>query len=349
MTSTHCSIFRYDNGKTFVVKDTERFATEIIPDYFKHNNFSSFVRQLNFYGFRKIKADPLRLRDAASSEESKYWKFRHDKFQKGRPDLLCEIKKNTAETADKHEVDHLKTEIRELREKLDSANDDINELKSFLLQLKKNDDLNKVGVFVPEVGSKKRRVEGSKPVPVMSESLGPFHGELQPLLVMSELEPEVTKEFSTSNASVLSLDDEIVAMLANLDAYEEEVLDESPLELSASVPSTVVSAPQAPVDPVLVDKFRGALANLPVPMQTLFVDRIVAAIGNPEEVQKQVDAMTDLATIVAQEAQRRLLSTGHVASDEHTISLATAILGAYLSCLTSGPSTPLSPVKTSSG
>jgi hypothetical protein len=35
-----------EGGTAFVIKDLPRFETEILPKYFKHHKFSSFVRQV---------------------------------------------------------------------------------------------------------------------------------------------------------------------------------------------------------------------------------------------------------------------------------------------------------------
>lgn len=35
-----------ENGKYFVVKSLTEFTEKVLPNYFKHNNFASFVRQV---------------------------------------------------------------------------------------------------------------------------------------------------------------------------------------------------------------------------------------------------------------------------------------------------------------
>ena len=41
-------------GTKIIILDSIKFSNTILPKYFKHDNYSSFIRQLNIYGFRKI-------------------------------------------------------------------------------------------------------------------------------------------------------------------------------------------------------------------------------------------------------------------------------------------------------
>ena len=94
------------DGSSIIVKDQSQFTKSVLPRYFKHSNFQSFVRQLNMYDFHKVVQDP-------SNGE-----FRHQFFKRGRNDLLINIKRKV----------HMKSQIK--KRKFETSSDDCESINS---------------------------------------------------------------------------------------------------------------------------------------------------------------------------------------------------------------------------
>lgn len=73
-----------EEGDTFLIINQSRLCQEVLPRYFKHNNFSSFVRQLNMYDFHKSKR-----------KDDVHHAFKHEMFQRDKRHLLRFIKRKS--------------------------------------------------------------------------------------------------------------------------------------------------------------------------------------------------------------------------------------------------------------
>ncbi|GAX27452.1 heat shock transcription factor, other eukaryote [Fistulifera solaris] len=65
-------VFWLEHGRAFLVQKPKEFTTEIMPKFFKQSKLTSFQRQLNLYGFRRITQGP----DAGA--------YYHEMFLRGR-------------------------------------------------------------------------------------------------------------------------------------------------------------------------------------------------------------------------------------------------------------------------
>lgn len=74
-----------DSGTSFAIVNTDNFTLKLLKKHFKNKNYSSFVRQLNLYGFRK-------QRDTGEIHV-----YAHEYFLKDQPEVLCQVNRRVSE------------------------------------------------------------------------------------------------------------------------------------------------------------------------------------------------------------------------------------------------------------
>jgi len=313
-----------EEGDMFVVKDPEVFASEVIPQFFKHNNFASFVRQLNFYGFRKIKSDPIKLVNVSpeEAEQAKWWIFRHVNFQRGRLDLLNEMRRkdshaqahgpkpvpaaNSVLTDSSTQVSctnnpiiskqpesspELTTEVQTLRDRIDTMSTDIDKLTNLvemMMREKKTTEpltTQNNNVVVEDETEVMMDVVFNR---IKKRKVSTHAVALLPNLATANdldfLALEQPREDSLD--SVLQVHQEFAA------ASTDELFDDLDFYntddmLSLGTSRSLSPEPSRPssanLDPVLQRRLCDAVASLPRELQERFVDRLVDVIANPSE------------------------------------------------------------------
>ncbi|CAN4082189.1 unnamed protein product [Withania somnifera] len=120
---------RWTSTKTsFLITEPNKFCVEVLPKYFKHSNLSSFIYQLNNYGFRKVCSYKCEYANPWFRAGKKHWlkniKSRIQLSKENKPQqgshspCVDPVADNLEEELEKLRNDHisLKVELQKLKD-----------------------------------------------------------------------------------------------------------------------------------------------------------------------------------------------------------------------------------------
>uniref|UniRef100_G3P873 HSF-type DNA-binding domain-containing protein n=1 Tax=Gasterosteus aculeatus aculeatus TaxID=481459 RepID=G3P873_GASAC len=123
------------SGTSFHVFDQGRFAKEVLPKFFKHNNMASFIRQLNMYGFRKV----VHIEQGGLVKpERDDTEFQHLFFIRGEEHLLENIKRKVTAVSSvrqeevkmsTHDVNKMLNDVQQMKGKQETIDSRIVSMK----------------------------------------------------------------------------------------------------------------------------------------------------------------------------------------------------------------------------
>ena len=235
---------RSEDGTAFSIKQQEVLAAKVLPQYFKHNNFSSFVRQLNFYGFTKTKDLNLPLLTSSNDgsvkpfechsstiDLARQWQFHHSHFVRDKPELLIHISRRhygndgknrpRARTksfneaiGDSNEDKNVKVKVSSLHKEQDLVSEELQNLKGQLSSME--DKMKKLTDFMSNVDLERIDINAKSGVKRQSQVLNAPN--------ITSLQSSDTRQVCTTNEVSTSLEISIDNAISNSTPDNDKVI-----------------------------------------------------------------------------------------------------------------------------
>jgi len=237
-----------DDGLAYIVKDNDRFG-DFLKNHFK-GNLQTFVRQLHFYGFKKLDVN------------NGAWSFIHENFRKGHPDLLCEIRRKTRSDANQNGPIS-QVEVQALRSQVAYLQDVVDELQSKLenvLTVLDDAGVSPISEPTEKIEHRKRQRSGSCSTDDLDNINFSFSpATIDPLPVDSEFDDLLNLTDVETNSL---LENEIMGLLPSSDSINAS---QSGNDMETMLASAEMVADATELDPAAVSKvlayLRGAVSK----------------------------------------------------------------------------------------